>query len=256
MLDEPCVVFALRRESRPFYRAFRPHQTINAAPCPARFCGEPPLRVVAVETGAGLARTEKVLTWLMNKPPIGQVPYRPKVVLGTGFCGALRDGLRTGDAVWATEVIDAASGTHWPTTWTKVPTDPGHSRLHCGRLVTVARLAGDPQQKHKLGRDWNAAAVDMESAVLARICAQSEVPFGCMRVVLDTAETSLSPRLIHVVSDGHASTWRLATTIASAPALTLELCRLAKQSRLAAEALAVALREILVFGFMAAASSA
>src|SRR5262249_49466348 len=59
------------------------------------------------------------------------------------------------------------------------PRGGGAPPLHRGRLLTAARLAGDPEAKRALGRKHDAMAVDMETAALARLCAAAEVPFGC-----------------------------------------------------------------------------
>src|SRR5438552_8426931 len=193
--DDPCILFAMRREARPFLREFRPHQRFPGAPCWARFCGPAWLSVLVLETGVGRARTERALDWLLGRPLLGNVAYRPKMVLSAGFCGGLRDGLRTGDVVLATEVVDESGG-RWPTTWPgELPAGGWDPPLHRGRLLTAARLAGEPDVKRALGLEHDAPAVDMESAALARRCAAAEVPFGCVRVVLDEAATPLSPRL-------------------------------------------------------------
>jgi len=246
-MDDVCVVFALRRESRAFCRAFRPRQHFTGAPCWARFCGPPRLSVLAVATGVGRDRTERALTWLLSRPKLENVPYRPKVVLGAGFCGALQDGLRTGDVILANEVVDAATGARWPTTWPGDRPDGVWQllQLRRDRLLTVPHLAAAEEQKRVLGRDWGPAVVDMESATLARLCQQAEVPFGCLRAVLDEAATPLSPRLIALLSGAQASPWRLAAALASAPNLAPELWHLAKRSRLGADQLGKALGEVL-----------
>ena len=51
--DDPCVVFALGRESAAFRREFRPHQRFPGSSCRARFCGPPWLTVLILETGVG-----------------------------------------------------------------------------------------------------------------------------------------------------------------------------------------------------------
>src|SRR5438034_11802836 len=82
--DDPCVLFALRREARAFYREFRPQQTFPGAPCRARFCGPPWLTVLVLETGLGAGRVEQALAWLLGNPVLESVPYSPKLVLSAG----------------------------------------------------------------------------------------------------------------------------------------------------------------------------
>src|SRR5262249_14686385 len=66
--EDPCVLFALARESAPFRREFRPNQRFPGAPCRARFCGPAWLPVLVVETGVGTANTERALDWLLGRP--------------------------------------------------------------------------------------------------------------------------------------------------------------------------------------------
>jgi adenosylhomocysteine nucleosidase len=243
--DDPCVVFALRREAAPFLREFRTQQRFPGSPCWARFCGPAWLTVLVLEAGIGAAATERALAWALQGPPLGTVPYRPRVVLSAGFAGALQPELRVGDVVLATDVADG-EGNLWATTW---PGDlpPGEWRppLYRGRLLTAPALVGNVQDKQELGRRHAAAAVDMESAVIARLCKRCGVPFGCVRAISDDAGTPLSPRLAALLSRGRVSPVRLLTALAASPKMTGELWRLARATRFAAEQLGKALGELL-----------
>jgi adenosylhomocysteine nucleosidase len=246
VIDDVCVMFALRREAGPFCRDFHPNQSLLGAPCWAKFCGPSWLPVLALATGVGQARTERALTWLLGEPHLGDIHYRPKLVIAAGFCGALDDSLKTGDIVLATEVLDQSTGASWSTTW---PPHPLSGRreppLHLGRMVSVPHLAATPKEKRALGKDLDAMAVDMESATLARMCHRAQVPFGCVRVVLDDQNTLLSPKLVGLLSSASASPWRVALATASSPALLPELRRLARRSHFAATQLGKALGELL-----------
>src|SRR4051795_7787981 len=90
--NDACILFALRREAAPFLREFRPHQRFPGAPCWTRFCGPAWLSVLVLETGMGTARTAAALAWLLGRPLLENVAYRPRVVLSAGFAGALRPG--------------------------------------------------------------------------------------------------------------------------------------------------------------------
>jgi len=198
-----------------------------------------------METGVGRQRTERALEWLLSRPLLGNVAYRPRVVLSAGFCGGLRDDLRTGDVVLATEVVDESAG-RWPTTWPgELPGGRWNPPLHRGRLLTAAHLAGDPEAKRALGRQHDAMAVDMETAALARLCTAAEVPFGCVRAVLDESATPLSPRLVSLLSGGRVSPWRLAAALARSPRLVGELWQLAQRARTAGDTLGRSVGELL-----------
>jgi hypothetical protein len=243
--DDPCILFALRRESQPFLREFRPQQRFRGAPCWARFCGPAWLSVLTLHTGIGHSRTEAALSWLLSQPIMGGVPYRPKLVLSAGFSGALQEGFQVGDVLLATEVM-SVEGKSWPTTWPpELPQGEWRPPLHRGRLLTVPAMITGPEEKQALGQAHHAAAVDMETAVVARMCRQRDVPFGCVRVILDDIRTPLSPRLASLLSGARISPWRVLTGLFRSPGMGAELARLARQSRFAAEQLGKALGELL-----------
>jgi nucleoside phosphorylase len=245
VFDDPCVVFALRREARAFCRAFRPQQRFAGAPCWARFCGPEWLSVLVLETGVGPQRTEAALNWLLSNPRLGKVPCQPRVVIAAGFAGALREGLTVGDVVLAGEIVDDA-GQSWAVPWPgELPPGEWRPPLARGRIYSSAELIATPQDKRRLGLKHGALAADMESAVVARLCHGHGVLFGCVRVISDAVDTALSPTLLQLLSRERVSLPRLASAVLTQPRLAKELWRLAKDTAQAADQLASALGEIL-----------
>jgi adenosylhomocysteine nucleosidase len=242
-VDDPCILFALGRESAAFRRVFRPQQRFPGAPCRARFCGPEWLSVLVLETGIGPERAGRALSWLFDSPRLEQLPYRPKVVISAGFCGGLQEDRAVGDIILAEEVVDA-DGHGWPTTWPgELPAGEWRPPLHRGRLLSVPRIIGTAEEKQALGRKHQALAVDMESATIARWCQKHDVPFGCVRAVSDDARTSLSPLLLDLFQRDSLSQWL--TTLARSPRLMGELWQLARATRRAAGQLQQALGELL-----------
>ncbi len=244
-ITDPCVVFPLRRESAPFLGEFRPQQRFPGSPCWARFCGPAWLGVLVLETGVGGSATEAAAQWLLGSPMLQDVPYRPKLVLAAGFAGALREDLRVGDVVLANEILDA-DGKVWPATWPgTLPGDEWRPPLHRCRLATAQQLLTTSAEKEALRQGSDAAAVDMETAVLARHCKQRGIPFGCVRAISDDLHTALSPELVQLVAGGRVSLGRLLAALVGRPQLASELWRLAGTTRLAARQLGLALGELL-----------
>jgi adenosylhomocysteine nucleosidase len=247
--DDPCVLFALRREAGPFLREFRPQQRFWGAPCWARFCGPAWLSVLVLQTGIGQTRAETALNWLLSQPVLGGVRYRPKLVLSAGFSGALQEGLQVGDVILATEVMSLA-GQCWPTTWPgALPPGEWRPPLQRGRLLCVPALVSSPEEKQTLGRKHRAAAVDMETAAVARICRQRNVPFGCVRAILDDLQTPLSPHLDSLLSGGRVSPGRALLALLRNPGWGFEIPRLARRARSAAGQLGKVLGELLTLTF-------
>jgi adenosylhomocysteine nucleosidase len=237
LLDTPCILFALRREARALLRTFSPQQPLSGAPCRARLCGLPGRMVLMLETGIGAERTRMALEWLLDN-------YRPKLVLSAGFCGALDEDLQVGDLILATEIVDTQSRI-WPTTWPDELTRGRAKLVRRGRLLTVSRMLTTPAEKEAHYQRWSAAAVDMESALVAQGCSQAGIPFGGLRAVSDDAHTALSPRLASLLTGSRASAFRLLAALARSPRLAGELWRLARQTHLAADRLGQAFAELL-----------
>ena len=237
----PCVVFALRREAM-FFRRMRPRRrTFPAAPVPAAFHGDGPRTVLLLETGVGIAAMEAALSWLLSGPVVDGVPFRPTLVLSAGFSGALIPGLRIGDLILADSLCDGDGALATAVTAVPHPT----ATYRRGRLLTVASLVGRPEEKRLLGERNGAVAVDMESAVVARLCQAAGVPFGCLRVISDEVDAPLSEALLGVLGAGRVRPGRLIAAVLRRPALIAELLRLGAHTRTAARRLAEGLEELL-----------
>jgi nucleoside phosphorylase len=252
VLSVPCLLFALRRESMYFRRAYPLCRRFSGAPCRAQFrqkrCQEPFAEkkvpdtfFLTLETGIGTAAMESALRWCLSKPCFGDSPYRPRLLVSVGFSGALQPEQRVGDLVLATEVVDQ-QGKCWPALR---PAAWVNRDIAAGRLLTMPELVGDPQEKQRLGRQYQALAVDMESAVAARLCHQHKVPFACLRVISDDWQTALSPHLVELLRQERVSPARLAGRVLRHPKLIGELWRLARQTRRASRRLLSPLSVIL-----------
>jgi adenosylhomocysteine nucleosidase len=229
VLSHPCVIFALRRESMGFRRVWRCRERVPDAPCRAHLRGADGQTALLLECGIGTAAMEAALHWCLGRPR-----YRPRFVVSAGFSGALQPGLRVGDLILATELTDLQDRilpAHCPEAFL------AHRECRPGRLLTVPEMVGDPAEKQRLGQCYQALAVDMESAVAARLCREQGIPFACLRVISDDVNTALSPHLVGLLRGGRVSAARLLRTVMCHPAVIGELLRLGRQTRRAAQRL-------------------
>jgi adenosylhomocysteine nucleosidase len=223
-----------------FFRRLRPRRrTLAGSPLPAAFHGDGSRTVLLLETGAGAAAMENALVWLLSGPRIDGIPYRPMVIVSAGFSGAVVSGLRVGDLIVAEDVCDG-DGVCRPMTW-PVASVP----YRRGRLLTVATIIGSPDEKRRLGERSGAVAVDMETAVAARLCGEAGVPFGCLRAISDDVDASLSESLLALLQGGRVKPARLIAAVLRRPPLIAELMRLGAHTRKAAWELAVGLETLL-----------
>jgi hypothetical protein len=230
----PYVVFALRRESMFFRRAFPHLRWFPGAPCRAQLCGPFAHPVLMLETGLGASAMAAALRWGLAEPRLGDQVFRPRFLLSVGFSGALRSAQHVGELILANEVVDL-EGNCWKTLCPEVCSEM--DSLPRGRLLTTSDLVSDPATKRRLGQRYQACAVDMESASAARLCQEYGVPFVCLRVVSDELRTPLSPHLVGLLRQGRASPLLLASKLIRHPTLLGELIRLARDTRLAARRL-------------------
>jgi adenosylhomocysteine nucleosidase len=158
-------------------------------------------------TGVGRRRARAAAERALTSPP-------PRLVIAAGFCGALVPDLRVGDVV-------------------------------SDRIISVDRLVGEPAEKRRLAEAHHALAVDMESDAIAAVCAERGLPFRAVRAVSDAVNTTLSPRLVLLLSGGQVSPLKALAAVARQPSLLREFLRLARDTRLAAGNLAAELVKVL-----------
>ncbi|HXZ42508.1 MAG TPA: hypothetical protein VEG68_17335 [Terriglobales bacterium] len=156
--------------------------------------------------------------------------YRPEVVISAGFAGGLDPGLQTGHTLTPRHVIDASDGSR---------TDSG-----CGEgvLISFAGIA-DVEQKAKLGAAYEAQAVDMEAAAVARSAEAHGARFLACKVISDASTTSLPAMARFVGSDGGFHALRFLGYVALRPWLWSRVQRLATDTAMAADKLCEVLTE-------------
>jgi adenosylhomocysteine nucleosidase len=199
-----AILFALEREAAPFRRAARDIKHFDI-----------------VVSGIGHRRARAAAEAI--------AATSPRLVIAAGFSGALQPGLGVADVVWPAEVVDAGCRV-WPST--------PLARQSNVRLLTATALVATRQEKLDLGRRFQAAIVDMESAAVAEVCSRKGIPFTAVRAISDAVDTELSPQLVRLFSGGTVSSWKACRALVSKPSLFWEFRRLARDTRIASRALA------------------
>ena len=182
-------------------------------------------------TGVGIAAATRTLERILNHFP------RPGIVIAAGYCGALKSKYAVGDVVVPSDVVDE-TGLSWRCQ--PLPEFPQD-----GRLFTASHIIGEPQAKADASSRFKADIVDMESAAIAKLCAERGISFAVIRAISDTSDTALSPHLARLLSGGEVSIWRACRALARRPSLLREFLRLARDTKLAARNLAAALVKVI-----------
>jgi adenosylhomocysteine nucleosidase len=158
--------------------------------------------------------------------------YAPEMIYSVGFAGALEPALKAGDVVQPQRVVNAGDGS-------SLDLDTGS-----GVLISFASVASR-EQKAKLQGAFCAQAVDMEAASVGRAAEARGVRFGVIKAISDEADFTF-PAMEKFIDDrGQFLGWKFALHTGLRPWSWPQVVRLARQSRLASQALCDRLREII-----------
>lgn len=220
-MSRVAIVAALEREMRPLFRSWRVSEK-EFSGRRFRFFEQGDVVVVCGGIGAEAARraAEAVIAL-----------YEPGVIYSAGFAGALDPALKVGDIVQPRRVVNAGDG----------------SSLTLGRgdgvLVSFGSVA-NPAQKASLRDSFQAHAVDMEAAAVARAAEARGAGFAVMKAISDEFDFDFPAMESFVDSNGRFLEGRFALHTALRPWLWAKVARLARNSRRASLALCERLRTI------------
>jgi hypothetical protein len=98
-------------------------------------------------------------------------------------------------------------------------------------MITVDRVIFSSDEKRRLGVEYDADSVEMESTIIAELAERRSVPFVVARVVLDEASFSL-PNVLQVFRWWRKKEFgKLIPHVVAHPSKFLALWRLARRSR-------------------------
>jgi nucleoside phosphorylase len=109
-----------------------------------------------------------------------------RMIVSTGFAGALQSGMASGDLVLDIQGLDA----ELPPLAREIALRQ-KTPIHFGRIIHSDEVLCRPEQKLALGKAERAAAVDMESQALRQAAERLGVPFLAARVILDSVNDRL-----------------------------------------------------------------
>ena len=158
--------------------------------------------------------------------------YHPRMVRSVGFAGALDPAMTVGEIVCPSLIIDARDGSR---------TETGSGS---GILVTTTSIAS-PQEKKRLAQTYQAQAVDMEAAAVARGAQARGIAFAATKAISDTASFALPAMDRFVDASGRFQTGKFAIHCALRPWLWAGIIQLARNSATASRALCAELKRSL-----------
>lgn len=209
-----AIIAALEREVWPLVKKWR-YQDKNYDGRQFRFFEYQDVVLVCGGIGPGPARraTEAAI-----------VLYGPQMVKSVGFAGALAPEMKAGTVLVPGPVVDASDGS-------RVEVDGG-----CGTLVSFSSVAGK-KQKAKLAAAYDAKALDMEAAAVAKSAQKHNLHFSVVKVISDEVGFETDFTGPFVSTDGQLQTVRLVLHVLVRPWLWRRLVQLARDSSVASQRL-------------------
>lgn len=177
-----------------------------------------------IVSGAGPDNAHHAAARLVEQGVAGLVSW--------GCAGALAPGLAPGDlvvpeSVYGTDGAEYAVDAEWRDRLLNalspaVPAKPG-------QLAESRHVVPTPAEKQALFATTNAAAVDMESAALARVARAAGLPFLAVRAIADTSAMAMPAAVLVALNPrGDVRLGKLLGHLARHPAQVGELIRLGR----------------------------
>jgi adenosylhomocysteine nucleosidase len=156
-----------------------------------------------------------------------------------GIAGALKPGLRAGDIILSTDVVD--EDRRWLTSDSIRPRIAALAE-EIGALdgpVLGAQLpVATKRDKRAAWKATGAVAVDLESVVVARAAAALGIPFVVLRAIADPAVRELPPAaLVPLADDGTPALGQVIASVLTRPRQLPTLLTVAREARQALQAL-------------------
>jgi adenosylhomocysteine nucleosidase len=157
-----------------------------------------------------------------------------------GIAGALAPGLKPGDIVLSTEVID--DDKRWLSTDLLRPQLAELTKrigATEGPVLGAQTVLATQADKRRAWEETGAIAVDLESVVVARAGAALGIPFIVLRAIADTASRDLPPAaLVSLKADGNPDIGQVLASVLRRPHQLPSLFAVAREARRALSALA------------------
>jgi len=148
-------------------------------------------------------------------------------MISFGVAGGLASQLRAGDWIVASSIREAHTVRQTDAVWSRKLLGMIDGAIHAP-IVGVDSPIAEPAKKRELYRATGAAAVDMESHVVARVAAKHKLAFAALRVVVDPAHRAVPPAaLIDMRPDGRPNVSAMLREVMTRPLQLSPLARIA-----------------------------
>lgn len=183
-------------------------------------------RVIVTVSGVGRAAAAAAMRLLLDT-------YKPASVISAGFAGGLRK-LQFTTATIDRVILREDRSVIELETSSVIP--------HTAVLLTADELIFTPAEKCKIGAEFDADVVDMETFAIASVCRERGVPLIAVRKIFDACDEEISAATGRVMRASQQGTARLlgslARTLVTKPSALVELYSLKERALVASDELA------------------
>ncbi|MEO6912141.1 MAG: phosphorylase [Edaphobacter sp.] len=211
MKECPAIIAALPREVKHLVRGWQEHRL------PGKIVAYTNDFAVVVCAGMGAERAALAVQAALSLKPV-------TALLSVGLAGACDPSLRVGDIVRAGVVVDAQTGERFT------------NELFTQALVSTSAIA-TVKEKQRLYASYQASAVDMEAATVARLAQAHDLSFSAIKVISDEATFEMQELGRFATPDGQFREAAFAAYTAIRPQRWPKLFALASNSRRAVQSL-------------------
>jgi len=159
-----AITFALRAESAGFAAQLRKEKIADR-------------QTTIWHTGAGQKHCQLSINQFLEAK-------RPDFLISSGFAGGMREDLRVGDLILAENFSDRQL-------LLKAQQILTGYRVQAVKIFTSTTIINSLADRNEIARANDAAAVDMETAVIATACATHGVPMLSLRIITDSLQEPL-----------------------------------------------------------------
>ncbi len=213
-------------------------------------------RIVIVESGIGKENSMRATEALIRV-------FVPEKVISAGFSSSLIPSLKRPEIFLPKEIIDQESGDKIDLWQRLLPGEVSSSEsvaeeknpstefpYRGGTLLSVSSPIESPAEKKRLHEEFHADAIDRQGYVVAKVCANENVPFLSVRVVLDEVNQATPKDLKQLKDNAGTHPARMIGaffgTVKRRPSSLTDMYRVKENSILAADTLAEVLSKMIL----------
>jgi hypothetical protein len=157
---------------------------------------------------------------------------QPKLLVSAGMAGAISPQLKVGDVGRIRELVDVATGAHYPTRggeW----------------VLATSQAVNDVAEKRALLTKYGADVVDMEGAAVAQVAKERGLEFAAVKAISDDAAFPMPPLNRFIDGNGRFDTRQFLVYVALHPKWWATLGKIRKNSKIASANLCRALQHLI-----------